>query len=318
MKMKRMLFACVALAFSASAAAQAFPTKAVTIVVPFAAGGPSDSIGRIIGPELSARWGQPVVIENKPGGGTVVGALAVVNSIADGHMLFSGSFANVTNEFLLSKLPYSTTALTPVAFLGSYPLIFYTSAASTMNSVPDLIERVKKSGKPLLFGNAGNGSSAHLAAVDFGQASGIPITSVPYKGSQGAMTDLMGGQIEAMFEGVNYKGHADSGKVKALFVGQAQRMPQWPSLQTAAEAGLPGYISAGWYGIFAPEKTPAAAQKKIADDFAAVLSLPEIQAKLMKVGLTPEPMPQAQFAAHIESERKRLGTLIRKHNIRLE
>ena len=194
----------------------------------------------------------------------------------------------------------------------------FIGAGNPVTSVPDLIERVNKSGKRLLVGNAGNGSSAHLAAVDFGQASGLDIISVPYKGSQPSMIDLMGGQIDAMFEGATYKGIADSGKVKALFVGQPARMPQWPSLQTAAEAGLPGYTSAAWYGIFAPAKTPPEAQKRIAADYAAVIALPKVQARLMELGLAPEPMSQAQFAAHLEAERKRLGALIQRHNIRLE
>jgi tripartite-type tricarboxylate transporter receptor subunit TctC len=312
----RIIFLLLLLAVEASA--QTFPSKAVTIVVPFAAGGPSDSINRIISPELSARWSQPVLIENRPGGGTTVGAVAVANSNPDGHTVFSGSFANVTNEFLMAKLPYEKDALTPVAFLGSYPLIMYTSASNPSNSVAELLERVKKSGKPFNFGNAGNGSSAHLASVDFAQSAGLTMTAIPYKGSQGAMTDLMGGQIDAMFDGMNYRGHADSGKVKAFFVGTAKRMPQWPALQTATEAGLPGFHSVAWYGTFVPQKTPAAAQKKIEEDFAAVLSLPRVQAKLLEVGLTPEPMSQAQFVAHIEAERKRLGALIRKHNIRIE
>jgi tripartite-type tricarboxylate transporter receptor subunit TctC len=305
-------------AWAMFAAAQNFPSRPVTIVVPFAAGGPSDSIARIINSELSARWGQQVVIDNKPGGGTVIGTTVVANSTPDGHTLLSGSFANVTNEFLISKLPYSSSALTPVAFLGHYPLILFVGAGNPAHNVPDLIERVNRSGRRLLVGNAGNGSSAHLAAVDFGQASGLDIISVPYKGSQPSMIDLMGGQIDAMFEGATYKGLADSGKVKALFVGQSARMPQWPSLQTAAEAGLPGYISAAWYGIFAPAKTPSEVQRRIAADFAAVLALPRIQGRLLELGLAPEPLSQAQFAAHLEAERRRLGALIQTHNIRLE
>ncbi len=313
-----MLTACALLALPAAAQDSAFPARAVTIVVPFSAGGSSDAIARFIAPVLAKKWGKPVLVDNRAGGNTIIAAAHVLSMPPDGHTIFYASYAWVTNQILNPNLPYAPGAMSPVTLLGRYPLLLFIRADLPVNSVPELIAYAKKSQHPLNFGNAGTGSSMHLTAAGFANAAGIEVTHVPYKGSAPAMQDVAGGQVDAAFEGLTYRQFVDGKRMKALFVAQPDALPDWPGLPTAKGAGLGSFNMAAWFGLLVPAKTPSAVQEKISADVAAAIRDPEVDAQLRKVGLIPQATKPGEFAAFLEAERVKLKAVIEKNRIKAE
>ncbi len=318
MKIKVIIAAHVVALAASGAYCQTYPSKPVTLVVPYAAGGSGDAIGRVIGTALSKKWGQPVVVENRAGGSTVSATTYTVRAEADGYTILLNSFAWITNQYLVKGLPYKRNALAPVSLLGYYPEILFVRADMPVNTLPEFIAFAKKSTKPMTFGNSGVGSSPHLASAAFSAAAGIKSTAVPYKGSSAAMNDLIGGQIDAMFEGVTFKPFADTKRVKAIFSAQPNKIEDWKQLPVSSEAGLPGFSFSGWFGLLAPAKTPGAIQTKIATDVAEVLKDRQVRAQLQRLGLTPQAMGPTQFAQFLNEEDKKLGDLIRRHTIQLD
>ncbi len=313
-----MLTACALLALPAAAQDSAFPARAVTIVVPFSAGGSSDAIARFIAPVLAKKWGKPVLVDNRAGGNTIIAAAHVLSMPPDGHTIFYASYAWVTNQILNPNLPYAPGAMAPVTLLGRYPLLLFIRADLPVNSVAELIAYAKKSQHPLNFGNAGTGSSMHLTAAGFANAAGIEVTHVPYKGSAPAMQDVAGGQVDAAFEGLTYRQFVDGKRMKALFVAQPDALPDWPGLPTAKGAGLGSFNMAAWFGLLVPAKTPSAVQEKISADVAAAIRDPEVDAQLRKVGLIPQATKPGEFAAFLEAERVKLKAVIEKNRIKAE
>lgn len=311
------LFSLGALSGS-SAFAQPFPSKTVTLIVPFAPGGATDVLARLIAGELAKKWGQAVVVDNKPGGNTVIATQAAARASADGYTAMLATFAWVTNPVLMKSLPYDNNALVPVAHLGSLPQVLYIRADIPATTVPELAEYVRKSGKPLSIANAGTGSTPHLSAVQFANRSGIPTLDVPYKGMSPAANDVMGGQVDAMFEGATYRQHVDAKKMNALLIGQGERLASWPKLAPAADAGLPGFDSAAWFLLMLPAKTPMDVQQRYFTDVNAILAQPDIQAQLLKLGILVRPKSLAQVAVFVEQQRQTLGAVIQKNNIKLD
>lgn len=305
--------ACFNLAWAAD-----FPDKTVTIVVPYAAGGSSDAIARIVAKELSKKWNQAVVVDNRAGGQTVIATSAVAKSRADGLILLYTPFSWITNQFLMKDLPYKTTDLAPVTLLGRYPLALMLRGDMPVNSLAELAEYAKKIKRPLTFGIAGVGTSMHLATLEFASQTGIEIIAVPYKGgSVAALNDLMGGQIDAMFEGAVYKTHLDSRRIKALFIGQPERMAGW-ALPSATEAGLPKFGIAAWFGLMTPSETPVAIREKIAADVTEILRQTDVRERLTALGLDAGGMPPAQFSAFLEAERTKLGAIVMRNLAQLQ
>ena len=296
----------------------AFPTGTVTIVVPFGAGGSSDAIARALAPALAKKWGKQVLVDNRAGGNTIIAASHVLNAPPDGHTIFYASYAWVTNQFLAASLPYAPSAMSPVTLLGRYPLLLYVRSGLPVNSVAELVAYAKKAPKPLNFGNAGTGSSTHIASAGFANAAGIEVTYIPYKGTAPAMQDLVGGQIDALFEGLTYRSFADSKRVKALFVGQPEALPDWPSLPTSRDVGLGSFSMGSWFGLLVSARTPAAVTEKISADVGAVAREPEVDAQLRKAGLIPQPMKPAEFAAFLDAERVKLKAVIERNRITAE
>lgn len=316
-KTLRLLFlACLCLAKTATAAD--FPDKPVTIIVPYAAGGSSDAIARIVAKELSKKWNQAVIVDNRAGGQTVIATSAVAKAKADGYTLLYTPFSWITNQFLIKDLPYKATDLSPITLLGRYPLALMVRGDLPANNLAEMVEYAKKIKRPLTFGVAAVGSSMHLANLEFSNQTGIEITSVPYKGgSVAALNDLMGGQIDALFEGAVYKQYTDGKRAKAFFIGQPERMSGW-ALPSAPEVGLTKFSVAAWFGLMAPGETPAATREKIAADVTEVLRQADVRERLATLGLIAAGMSPAQFSVFLEVERAKLGSLVERNRAQLQ
>ena len=288
-----------------------YPDKAVTIVVPFAAGGSSDMIARLVGGELSKKWNQPVIIEIKPGGQTVIATNQVAKSKPDGYTILFNSFALITNQLLMNDLPYKTTELTPVTLLGKYPLALIVRNKLPANNLQEFIAFAKKSDKPITFGNAGMGSSMQIAALDFANQTGINIVEVPYKGSIAAMNEVMGSQIDAVFEGQAFKQDADGQRAKAIFIAQASRKDGW-DVPSATEAGMKDFAFAAWFGFMLPPNTPKDIASKISTDVGEILNRPDVRQRLGEVGLVAEGMTPDAYSAYLSAEYQKLKALLTK------
>src|SRR5258707_6943323 len=260
-KIKSVLFALAALwlpAFSASDAWALYPDRIVRIVVPFAPGGGTDVIARTVAQDRAKDLGATVIIENKPGAGTIIGTEAVATSEPDGYTLLMGTFANAVNPSLNAKLPYDPHKdFAPVALIARSFNIVVVNPKSPFQSIADLVAAAKADPEKLSYGTFGTGTSAHLAGELFKNMAKVNLTTVPYKGAAPAITDLIGGQIQVMFTTVaSAASLIEGGQLRALAVTSAERSPAFPRLPTVAEAGVPGYAAEGWDGLFWPCRTP--------------------------------------------------------------
>jgi tripartite-type tricarboxylate transporter receptor subunit TctC len=244
--------------FSAGSVSAAYPERVIKIVVPFAAGGGTDVVARTLAQEMARDLGGTIVIENKPGAGTIIGTQAVASSEGDGYTLLMGTFANAVNPSLKTKLPYDPHSdFAPVALIARSYNIVVVNPESPFHSIADLIAAAKAEPEKLSYGTYGTGTSAHLAGELFKSLAHVNLTTVPYKGAAPAITDLIGGQIQVMFTTVaSAASLIAAGQLRALAVTSEQRSPAFPDLPTLAEAGVPGYSAESWYGLFAPAKTP--------------------------------------------------------------
>src|SRR5438477_2284523 len=262
-KLTRFLFAlgaCVVLsAISFDKASAGYPERIIKIVVPFAPGGGTDVIARTLAQEMARDLGQSVIIENKPGAGTIIGTQAVATSEPDGYTLLMGTFANAVNPNLYAKLAYDQHRdLAAVALVARSFNIVVVNPNSGIRSIADLIAAARSEPDKLSYGTFGTGTSAHLAGEFFKHMAKVNLTTVPYKGAAPAITDLIGGQIQVMFTTVaSAASLIEGGQLRALAVTSAERSPAFPQLPTVSEAGVPGYDAEAWYGLFVPARTPA-------------------------------------------------------------
>jgi len=252
------LAAC-ALSFASNGAVlAAYPERIVKIVVPFAPGGGTDVVARTLAQEMSKDLGVSVIIENKPGAGTIIGTQSVASSPPDGYTLLMGTFANAVNPSLQAKLPYDAHGdFAAVALVARSFNLVVVNPASPIKSIADLIAAAKAEPDKLSYGTYGTGTSAHLAGELFKHMARVNLTTVPYKGAAPAITDLLGGQIQVIFTTVaSAASLVESGQLRAIAVTSAERSPAFPNLPTVSEAGVPGYAAEAWYGLYAPAKTP--------------------------------------------------------------
>jgi len=309
-------------AFLAEAApAQIYPSKPIRLIVPFAAGGGNDNVARLVGKRLADSLGQPVVVDNRPGAGGVVGAELAAKSAPDGYTLFLGGVgSHAINPNLNEKLPYDPIRdFAPVELLAQAPLILVVHPSVPARDVAEFIAYARAHPGRLNFASNGNGSSSQLAAVMFDSMAGVDMVHVPYKGLSPALTDLLSGQVQLMFSSVvAILPHIKAGKLRALAVTGATRLASMPDLPTIAESGLPGYEASSWYGILAPAGTPREIVAKLNAELSKALEQPEVRASLIAEGAEPAGGPPERFAAHIRTEKERLGKLIRDAKIRLE
>ena len=299
------------------AAHAAYPDKPVRIIVPFSPGGGTDLVARTLGVGLAQALGVSVLIENKPGAGTVIGTDLVAKSAPDGYTLLIATFANAVNPSLLPKLPYaSDTAFAPIILIGRSPNVLVVRADSPFKSVRDLIAAARAQPKKYTFASQGNGTSAHLAGELFKNLAKVELTHVPYKGSGPAITDLLGGQVDMTFGTSSAVGaHLDSGKLRTLGVTTTERSPALAQVPTIAESGVPGYAAESWYGLMAPAGTPpevierlnAAAKKAVQSD--------TFRKRVADEGLVISAGTPVELGAYVRAEEARWRRVVREGGI---
>jgi tripartite-type tricarboxylate transporter receptor subunit TctC len=299
------------------AAAQAWPTKPVKIVVPFNAGGATDVVARLLAQKLGEAWGQPVLVENRGGAGGNIGADAVAKSAPDGYTILMASGSIVTaNPYMYKTMPFDAARdLVPITNVATGPQVIAVSNDTPARDLRELIAYAKANPKKVNFGSAGFGTQTHLAAENFANAAGVDITHVPYKGESAAITDLMGGQIQMV--ATNFSAivaFVKEGKVRALAVTSRERNPQLPDVPAAAEI-LPGFENAGWFGLLAPAGTPREVIDKIQRDSAKILLSDDFRAKLAQQGMVPVANTPAEFGAAIREESVRWAKVIKERGL---
>ena len=303
------------------ALAQSFPTRPVRFVVPFAPGASNDATARLFGRFLEARWGQPVVVENRTGAGGNIGAEAVARSAPDAHTLLVAPTGMMTvNPSLYSGLTFSIeNDLAPVALLGSLPNVMIVPADAPWRDVAGFVAGIRAAGRPFTFASPGAGSLVHLCGELFSREAGIPGTHVPYRGSAPALVDLTAGRVDVMFE--NQPGALPlirDGRLRALAVTAPTRSTALPEVPTTAEAGLPRVVAVPWFALFARAGSPADAVARIAADVAAGQQDPATRAALEGLGLTPETEGPDGLARRLARERETFGGIVRAANITVQ
>ena len=300
---------------------QAFPVKPVQIIVPYAAGGLTDILARVIALRLAEKWKQPIVVDNRPGGGTVIGTTAAARAPGDGHTLLITAFGFTANQVLVPNLPYNPQALTPLAMLGDSYSYLYVNSAVPVNNVVELITYAKANPGKLTFASSGNGSSPHIAAEMFAWRTGIDMIHIPYKGNGPAINDLVGGQVNALFDSAATMSFVNSGKLKLLGVGSQKPVARAPGVVPISKSGVPAladFTAGGWFGMFLPSSTPVELQKKIFADVNSVLETKDVHDAIYKTGVEPLLMSQAEFAAYLKKDLETWGPVIRERKIRLD
>ncbi|QHJ01609.1 tripartite tricarboxylate transporter substrate binding protein [Xylophilus rhododendri] len=320
---RAVLQAIAALAAAGTGAARAqaaWPARPIRVVVPYPAGGNADAVARLISPALSERLGQQILVDNRPGGGGVVGATAVAKAQADGYTLLFDATAFTVNPTLQPQLPYDAARdFVPLSLLVQVPLLLVVPANSPYHSVADIVRAAKAAPGTLSYASAGNGGAQHLAGELFKQSEKIFITHIPYRGGAPALTDLIGGQVQMMFSAVTAcAGFVKSGKLRALAVTAEQRFAALPQVPTMAESGVPGFKASEWNGLFAPAATPPAVLERIERDARATLADPAVQQKLRETGVDVVGSSRADFARFIASETARWATVIRTAGIKID
>ena len=304
-----------------SALAQAYPTKPVTIIVPFAAGGTTDILARIIGQALTAELGQSVVVDNRAGAGGNIGGQAAAKATPDGHTLFMGTVGtHAINASLYKKMPFDPVKdFAPLTRVANVPNLLVANPAQPYKSVKDLIAYAKANPGKVNFGSSGNGSSIHLSGELFKSLAKVDMQHVPYKGSAPAVTDLLGNQIGIMFDNMpSAIQHVRSGKLVPLAVTTAKRSPELPNVPTIAEAGVPGYEATSWFGMFAPAGTPAPVLAKLNAAIVKVLAQPDVKKKINEQGAEVYSETPEQFAAFIQAESVKWGKVVKESGASLD
>jgi tripartite-type tricarboxylate transporter receptor subunit TctC len=312
--------AAALLALAAGAFAQAFPAKPVRMMVAFSPGGVTDIIARTIGGKLAELWGQPVVIENRPGAGGSIAAVAVSRAAADGTTLLVHSSGYAINAALNPNLPYDPRKdLVEVAPLGSQPMLLVVSPASGIASVRELIAAAKARPGELAYGSAGIGSGAHLNGEKFRIAAAVDVLHVPYKGGAEAIQDTIAGRLGFTFNTVTLAlPHIREGRLRPLGVSSARRSALLPDVPTIAEAGLPGFEFSFWNGLWAPAGTPPQIVERIARDVARAVAQPDVRERFANLGAEAMDMTPAQFSRFVQSEIEDAGRIAAAAGIRLQ
>jgi tripartite-type tricarboxylate transporter receptor subunit TctC len=307
------------LGLTAAAVAQDYPTKPVRLIIPFPPGGSNDVVGRMIATQLGERLAKQVVVDNRGGAGGVLGTEVAAGSAPDGYTILVISLAYTVNPWLY-KLKYDPLkAFVPVAMLASGANVLSVHPSVPVNSVQELIALAKQKPGDLNYASAGSGSFQHLGSELFKLMAGVDIVHVPFKGGGPAMIDVVGGHSQVLFSSlVQTGGHIRSGKLKALGVGSVARSALFPDIPTIAEAGVPGYEMANWWGIVAPAGTPQPIVDKLAKEIGAVLSSPETQKLFAGEGAEVVQKTPAEFAAFIESELAKWQRVVKDAKIKAE
>ena len=321
MNLKRYLLLAIASSFlglpaSLAMQAQDYPTRQITLIAPWPAGGAVDALCRIIGPRVADRLGKPVVVENRPGAGSVIGTAVGAKASPDGYTLVMGGSGSLAiGPTLYKSVPYdSTKDFAPVALIGSIPFVLVVNPALPVRTVAELVKYAKDNPGKLSYGSGGPGSPHHLYAELLKSMTAIEMTHVPYKGSAPALTDVIAGHIPLMFsDTVPSLPLIREGKVLALGVSSAIRLPSAPDIPPIAEAGVPGFDAAGWGMILAPAGTRKEIVSRLYAEFKAVMAMPDIQQQIIKLGMVPViSAPPEALQGYIDSEMMRWGKVVRQ------
>jgi len=302
------------------ALAQEFPAKPIRILVPFAPGSATDAFARILGPKMNEMWGQPVVVENRPGAGSVVGTAIAAKAPADGYTLLVVSASHAINATLYAKLPFDPikdfTGVTPVALV---PNVLIVHPSMPVKTVKDLVALAKAKAGALNYTSAGIGSASHLNGELFRSTAGINIVHVPFKGFADAITEIIAGRLEMTFApSILANPHIEAGKVRALAVSTTRRSAAFPRLPTMVEAGVKDCVFDPWFGLIAPAGTPKAVIDKLNGGIAKILHMPDVSKQFQNQGAEPMTMSPEQFDQYMRSEVVKLGKIVKESGAKAE
>ncbi|MGZ5166708.1 MAG: tripartite tricarboxylate transporter substrate binding protein [Burkholderiales bacterium] len=297
-----------------------YPSKPIRMIVPFAPGGGVSNVARIIGPKLTESWGQQVVVDNRPGGNTIIGTETLVRSPPDGYTLIMVSSAHVINHYLLPNLPYhALNDFAPVSSTSSGPYVMVAHPTLPANTLQEFIALAKSKPGQLNYSSSGTGGVQHLAGELFNIMAGVKVQHVPYKGAGPAVIELVGGQVHFSFQPPgNVLQHVRSGKLKAIAAPGQSRLPSLPNVPTFAEAGMPGFEVKSWIGILAPAATPKAIVSQLAAEIATIIKMPDTRDKLLRQEHDPMILGPEEFAAFIRADMARVARIIKTANIKIE
>jgi tripartite-type tricarboxylate transporter receptor subunit TctC len=313
--------AAIALAQPAAAQAPAYPTKPIRLVVPFPPGGATDILARNVAQKLTETWGQSVVVDNRPGAGGNIGSELVAKAAPDGYTLEMGTVGtHAINASLYSKMPYDHVKdFAPIILVAGVPNVLVVNPSLPVNSVQELIAYAKANPGKLNFASSGPGTSIHLSGELFKVMAGVQMTHVPYKGSAPALQDLLGGQVQLMFDNLPPSlPQIKAGKLRALAVTSLTRAPALPDVPTIAESGLPGFEASSWFGILAPAGTPPAIIAKVNAEVAKWLASPEGKDKLVAIGANAGGGSPEDFARHIQAETAKWAKVVKESGAKVD
>jgi tripartite-type tricarboxylate transporter receptor subunit TctC len=311
--MKRLFIGVAAALALASSWAQNYPSKPIKIVVPFTAGSATDIMARVVGEKLQAAWGQPVVVENRPGAGGTLGATQVARSEPDGHTLVVVSTGHVVNPAFYANLQYDTLGdFAGVSPLATLPSVLVVGAGSPIKSVTELIAAARAKPGALNYASAGVGSATHVNAEKFRATANLQLTHIPFKGTPETIVETSTGRTDFMFTPVLASIPAiRENRLRAIAVSTAKRSAALPNVPTVAESGLPGFAFDFWIGMLAPAKTPKPVVARLNAEIARILALPDVKERMATLGAEPMPMSPEQFDAYIKDEYNALGAVMR-------
>lgn len=323
MKINRILLSTalmVGAGFSGVTVAQSFPEKTVTLVVPYPAGGATDVIGRMVAEKLPAQWKQQVVVANRAGAGTTVAAESVARAPGDGYTLYITTAAHTISASLYGKLKYDPVKdFAPITLISTIPLVMVANPTLPVNSLPELITYAKAQKNGLTMASTGNGTPQHLAGELFKSKTGTPLTHVPYKGDTPMLTDLIGGQVQVAFVTLSAAlSYINSGKLKPLALAHSQRVAAIPSVPTMAEAGVPDFTAATWFGIYGPGTMNDALRQKISKDIQKIVAEPAMTQRLRDMGGEVNNSSPEAFQKVIASEVKNWSEAVRISGARVD
>jgi tripartite-type tricarboxylate transporter receptor subunit TctC len=299
---------------AAGAHAQTFPSKPIRMVVPFTPGGTTDILARTVGQKMTEHWGQPVVIDNRPGAGGNIGSELVAKAPPDGYTLLMGTIStHAINASLYKKLPFDPTRdFAPVSRVGTLPNILIVHPSVPVKSVRELIELAKSKPGELNFASSGVGTSLHLSGELFNSMAGVKLVHIPYKGSSPALADLLGGQVKIMFDNLpSALPHVKAGKLKPLAVTSTKRAAVLPEVPTVIESGLPGFEVTSWFAVFAPAKTPKDIVTKLNGEIVKILNSGDVKEKLTQIGVDAAPTTPEELAAFAKAETEKWGKVVK-------
>jgi tripartite-type tricarboxylate transporter receptor subunit TctC len=318
------MFRSIAVAFLALAAtlchAQSWPARPIKLVVPFPAGGPTDVLSRVVAERLSTHVKQPVVVENRPGAGGSIGADLVAKSPPDGYTLVLATSSTHSVGPNLARLPYDAERdFTPIVWLGDAPRVLVVSPKVGVDNLQQLIELARANPGKLNYASSGTGGVVHLATEHLASMAGIKLTHVPYKGIQQSIVDMQAGEVALLFDNImTVQPHVKSGRLKALGISTRKRSPIVPEIPTIDEAGVPGFESQTWFGIFAPAGLPPGVAERANAEFNKVLTDPAVVERFAQLGFQPAGGSAAEFAAMVRGDSQRWARVIRENHIKVE